>query len=107
VYRRTENELNLFSNAIDTARKICRAGGADDWEFFHISDSSAHPLGTCRMGDDPDKSVVDRWGACHDVPGLYICDGSIFPTSAAVNPALTIMALASRTAHRLIRKRGS
>lgn len=107
VYRRTENELNLFSNAIDTARKICRAGGADDWEFFHISDSSAHPLGTCRMSDDPDKSVVDRWGACHDVPGLYICDGSIFPTSAAVNPALTIMALASRTAHRLIHNRGS
>ncbi len=107
VYRRTENELNLFGHAIDTARRICRAGGADDWEFFHISDSSAHPLGTCRMGDDPDKSVVDRWGACHDVSGLYICDGSIYPTSAAVNPALTIMALASRTAHRLIQRRSS
>jgi len=107
AYRRTENELNLFDHAVDTARKICRAGGADDWEFSYISDSSAHPLGTCRMGDDPDASVVDRWGACHDVPGLYICDGSIFPTAAAVNPALTIMALAARTADHLIHKRGS
>ena len=104
-YSRTENELNLFDHAVDTARRICRAGGADDWEFFYIADSSAHPLGTCRMGDDPDKSVVNRWGACHDVEGLYICDGSVFPSSAAVNPALTIMALASRTAHHLIHKR--
>ena len=54
------------------------------------------------MGNDPKKSVVDRWGACHDVKGLYICDSSVFPTSGAVNPALTIMALATRTAEHLI-----
>ena len=104
-YQRSDNELAMFSHAMDTARRICRAGGADDWEFFHISDSSAHPLGTCRMGNDPDTSVVDRWGACHSVPGLYICDGSVFPTSGAVNPACTIMALAARTADNLIAKR--
>ena len=95
----------MFRHAVESARKICRAGGADDWEFYYQDDGSAHAMGTCRMGDDPDTSVVDRWGACHDVPGLYICDSSIFPTSGAVNPALTVMALAARTADYLIRGR--
>ncbi len=104
-FKRTVNELNMFEHAVASSRSICRAGGADDWENHYISSGSAHPLGTCRMGDDPDKSVVDRWGACHDVPGLYICDGSVFPTSGAVNPSLTIMALAARTADHLISRR--
>ncbi|MFH1069093.1 MAG: GMC family oxidoreductase [Candidatus Glassbacteria bacterium] len=102
-YFRSDNESRMFDHAMDTARRICRAGGAHDWEFFHISDTSAHPLGTCRMGNDPGSSVVDRWGACHSVPGLYICDGSVFPTAGAVNPACTIMALAARTADHLVK----
>ncbi|GIS93419.1 MAG: hypothetical protein CM1200mP22_06560 [Dehalococcoidia bacterium] len=55
-------------------------------------------LGTARMGEDPTKSVVDRWGRTHDVPNLFIIDGSIFTTSACVNPTTTIQALALRTA---------
>jgi choline dehydrogenase-like flavoprotein len=55
-----------------------------------------HPLGTCRMGVDPETSVVDTSYESHDVPGLYIVDGSVVPTSIAVNPQLTIMALATR-----------
>jgi choline dehydrogenase-like flavoprotein len=101
-YKRGKAEEEMFDHAIGRARTICRAGGADEWEFFHISDGSAHPLGTCRMGDDPETSVVDCWGACHSVKGLYICDGSVFPTSGAVNPACTIQAIAARTADRLI-----
>jgi choline dehydrogenase-like flavoprotein len=103
-YFRNESDLAMFRHAIEKSREICRAGGAGDWEFFHISDGSAHPLGTCRMGNDPETSVVDRWGACHTVKGLYICDGSVFPTSGAVNPACTIMALAARTADHLVKK---
>lgn len=103
-YQAGSNEKALFSHAVESARRICQAAGADDWELFYPDNSSAHPLGTCRMGDDPDTSVVNRWGACHTVPGLYICDGSVFPTSAAVNPACTIMALAARTADHLRRR---
>jgi len=55
-----------------------------------------HPLGSCRMGVDPATSVVDTSYESHDVPGLYVVDGSVVPTSIAVNPQLTIMALASR-----------
>ncbi|MBW6504124.1 GMC family oxidoreductase N-terminal domain-containing protein [bacterium] len=59
---------------------------------------SCHYLGTCRMGSDPRRSVVNAWGRTHDVPNLFIADGSVFVTGAAVNPALTISALATRIA---------
>ncbi|MBN2289332.1 MAG: GMC family oxidoreductase [Candidatus Glassbacteria bacterium] len=104
-YSESDNERSLFSHAVGTSREICRAGGADDWELFWSENDSAHILGTCRMGDNPKTSVVDRWGACHDVKGLYICDSSVFPTSGAVNPACTVLALAARTADRLIRRK--
>lgn len=58
----------------------------------------SHQCGTARMGADPSDSVVDAQGRCHDHPNLYISDASVLPTSAAVNPALTIAALAMRTA---------
>jgi choline dehydrogenase-like flavoprotein len=57
-----------------------------------------HPLGSCKMGPDPSTSVVDEYHESHDVPGLYIVDGSSVPSSIAVNPQLTIMALATRAA---------
>lgn len=60
-----------------------------------------HPTGTARMGKDPATSVVDGWGEVHDSRGLYISDGSIFPTCPGVNPQVTIMALATRTADRI------
>ena len=53
-----------------------------------------HQMGTCRMGDDPETSVVNGWGRSHDVKNLFIVDGSIFVTSGAVNPTSTIQALA-------------
>ena len=46
------------------------------------------------MGTDPERSVVNEWGRCHDVKNLFIVDGSIFVTSAGVNPTNTIQALA-------------
>jgi choline dehydrogenase-like flavoprotein len=55
-------------------------------------------MGTARMGSDPATSVVDKWGRAHDVPNLFIVDGSVFVTGAAVNPTTTIQALALRTA---------
>ena len=53
-----------------------------------------HLMGTARMGTDPRTSVVNEWGRCHDVRNLFIIDGSIFVTAAAVNPTNTIQALA-------------
>jgi choline dehydrogenase-like flavoprotein len=56
----------------------------------------AHLVGAARMGSDPATSVVDQFGRTHDIPNLFICDGSIFPTQGSANPGLTIMALAAR-----------
>ena len=66
-----------------------------------VSISSAHLMGGCRMGTGPADSVTDVWGQVHGVPWLYVADGSLFPGSAEVNPYLTIMAFASRTAERI------
>ena len=57
----------------------------------------SHQCGTARMGDDPATSVTDTFGRCHDHPNLFVTDASTLPTSGAVNPALTIAALALRT----------
>lgn len=63
----------------------------------------SHQCGTARMGRDPANSVVDIWCRSHDHPNLYITDASVLPTSAAVNPALTIAALSIRTADHIIK----
>ncbi len=59
---------------------------------------NAHFHGTCRMGDDPERSVVDRWCRSHQVPNLWVVDGSVFPTAGGYNPTLTILANAYRVA---------
>jgi choline dehydrogenase-like flavoprotein len=71
-------------------RKHLGAGGA---KLF-----SAHQMGTCRMGTDPQTSVAGPWGELHDTPGVFIGDGSAFPTPSGTNPMISIMALAHRTA---------
>lgn len=60
-----------------------------------------HPLGTCRMGEDPQLSVVNSYLKAHDIDNLYIVDGSVFPSSLGVNPQETIMAFAHRTAEHI------
>ncbi len=57
---------------------------------------SRHIMGTCRMGDDPKTSVVDRWQRFHDVENMVCTDSSVFPTSTGYGPTLTIVALAIR-----------
>ncbi|MDW4498872.1 GMC family oxidoreductase [Sulfitobacter sp. D35] len=65
----------------------------------------SHQCGTARMGSDPASSVVDTYCRSHDHPNLYIADASVLPTSAAVNPALTVAALAMRAADHIAHER--
>ena len=69
--------------------------------------ANGHFMGTARMGDNPARSVVDRWCMAHDSPNLGIIDGSVFVTSGGVNPTSTIAALALRAADHLIENRGA
>jgi choline dehydrogenase-like flavoprotein len=66
---------------------------------------SAHQMGTARMGRDPDTSVAKPTGELHDVRGVWIGDTSAFPTALGVNPMVTCMALASRTAAQIAERK--
>ena len=59
---------------------------------------SLHHMGSCRMGADPATSAANPWGELHDVKGVWIGDGSAFPTATGTNPMISVMALAHRTA---------
>jgi choline dehydrogenase-like flavoprotein len=67
----------------------------------HMRLEAFHPMGTARMGADARRCVVAPTGETHEVPGLYVADASIFPTSLRVNPMVTIMACARRIAAQL------
>ncbi len=98
-YRLSENSNQMLAHGVARATEALEAAGATQTLSANPMPASGwHLLGTCRMGDDPATSVVDRWGRAHDVPNLYLVDGSIFVTSAVGNPTTTIQALALRTA---------
>jgi choline dehydrogenase-like flavoprotein len=98
VFSYSENDRRLQSHALRfMSHMLEAAGGRDIW----TSDDTSHLLGTCRMGDDPHTSVVDPDGRSWDIPNLWICDGSLLPTSGGVNPSLTIQALACRAGDRI------
>ena len=81
------------------------AVGATDISSSFAEDGQtggAHLLGTCRMGDDPDSSVVDRYNRSHEVPNLFMVDGSSMVTGGRGQPTMTIMALAFRAADNMI-----
>jgi choline dehydrogenase-like flavoprotein len=117
-FRRGLRELVLLHHAAG-ARKIYslharalswdREGGEDITEFaqrvhdgslepYEHATFSLHHMGSCRMGADPATSVANPWGELHDVKGVWIGDGSAFPTATGTNPMISIMALAHRTA---------
>jgi choline dehydrogenase-like flavoprotein len=105
------HEVAGAQEIVGTARKVGNWRRGDDLEAF-IGELnaqaiqprdfllfSAHQMGTCRMGTDPQTSVAGPYGELHDTPGVWIGDASAFPTASGTNPMITIMALARRTAH--------
>ncbi len=94
---RRETNLAAHRELIKRMKKVVRKAG------FPIAltrslgvEATSHQCGTARMGDDPASSVVDADLRTHDVENLWIADSSTFPSSAAVNPAITVAALALR-----------
>jgi choline dehydrogenase-like flavoprotein len=105
-YRNSENTRRLLKFHVDRCVEAVKAAGAIETVVVHeVRDTGWHLLGTCKMGDDPKTSVVNRWGQSHDVPNLYIFDGSTFPTSAGLNPTATIMSVALRQTKHLAAER--
>jgi choline dehydrogenase-like flavoprotein len=97
-YTQCENDRENIAYAKQTLHDIFEAAQAQD---VLVIDRYAHLVGGCRMGTDPERSVVDSDHRVWGVPNLFIADGSVMPTQGSANPALTIMALSSRLAERL------
>tara|TARA_B100000676_G_scaffold312965_1_gene390237 strand:- start:9873 stop:11480 length:1608 start_codon:yes stop_codon:yes gene_type:complete len=99
IYRVGENSKKLLAHAVDQAAKVLETAGATNITRNALSTNTGwHLMGTARMGDDPERSVVNKFGQAHDADNLFIVDGSVFVTGAGVNPTPTIQALALRTA---------
>ena len=103
-YTLSDNSKRMLAHGEARAREVLTAAGASEtfaespWKL-----AGWHLMGTARMGDDPARSVVNGWGRAHDVKNLFIVDGSVFATSAAVNPTSTIQAIALYVADRIKR----
>jgi choline dehydrogenase-like flavoprotein len=82
--------------ALRFAREVLLAAGAK--RVLPSSQSSTHVQGGCRMGSDPERSVIDAHAESHDIRRLFVGDGSAVPCTLSVNPSLTIMSLAARLA---------
>ena len=108
THRQHPNDLAMVRWFESRLLEIGDAIGAEkSWVPITVTEDQpmrggSHLMGTCRMGDDPDRSVVSRWCRSHDVPNLWIVDGSVFPTSAGYNPTLTILANAYRVADHFV-----
>jgi choline dehydrogenase-like flavoprotein len=94
-----DNELQARADMAVQAEKIFRAAGA----VYYITESESnapgagiHEMGTARMGDNPEQSVLNKWNQAHDIPNLFVTDGSCMVSSSCVNPSLTYMALTAR-----------
>ena len=94
-----ERELGRMDASLEFSKEVLRAAGATQIAWTGIA--STHVQGSCRMGDDPERSATDRNGQVHGVEGLYVGDSSLIPRTLSVNPSLTIMALAMRLADHL------
>ncbi|HTY67403.1 MAG TPA: GMC family oxidoreductase [Alphaproteobacteria bacterium] len=99
TYSLCDNDKRLIGHSMKFMRRALEAAGARDiWDQW---DDTCHLNGTARMGDDPRTSVVNVDCRSWDIPNLWICDGSVFPTVGGVNPSLTIQAIACRTGDRI------
>jgi choline dehydrogenase-like flavoprotein len=106
IYRMSQNSFRLLDFHLKRAKESLEAAGAYETVIAPlIRETGWHLLGTCKMGTDPATSVVDAAGRTHDIPNLYIFDGSIWPTSSGMNPTATIAAMSLRCADHLVGRR--
>jgi choline dehydrogenase-like flavoprotein len=105
TYKDHPDDLSAARFIMDRAVEIMQAAGAQKIWREEVKErvGSVHLLGTCRMGNDPAKSVTDKYHRAHDVKNLFICDGSSLVTSGRGQPTMTIQALAFRAAEQIAR----
>lgn len=99
-----ENEYAMRADMEATSGEMLEAAGFKDVSIYNHYKARGygapglgiHEMGTARMGDDPNTSVLNKWNQAHDVPNLFVTDGSCMTSSACQNPSITYMALTAR-----------
>ncbi len=104
TFRNHPDDLATMRFFLEKEKELFEAAGARRIWPEPVEDTtiSVHLMGSCRMGNNPSDSVVDRFGRAHDVPNLFLADGSVFVTSGRQQPTCTIQALAYRTADHMV-----
>jgi choline dehydrogenase-like flavoprotein len=98
------NEFNMARDAVDTSAAIAEAAGFEVLTKNYETDPpgrSIHEAGTCRMGDDPKTSVLNKWNQSHDIKNLWVVDAGAFVSTGWQNPTLTLTALSMRASEHL------
>ena len=96
-----DNEERMRKDILEQTAAMLKAAGARNVMSFDGNSppgGAIHEMGTARMGEDPTQSVLNRWNQAHDIPNLFVTDGSCMTSSSCVNPSLTYMALTARAA---------
>lgn len=106
------NELMMWEHSKRACAEVLEAAEGELWgagEHPEPPGYSLHETGLCRMGNDPRKFVTNRFGQCHDVGNLYVCDASVFPFCTDKTTTLSILTFALRTCEHLVEnfRRGS
>ncbi len=99
TFKLHDNDKKVAAFGVKKTKEVMYAAGAQE---VVEEPRYAHLVGGARMGTDPRTSVTNSFGRTHDIPNLFVCDGSLLPTQGSANPGLTIQALAARTADYLI-----
>lgn len=102
-----DNDIKMAQDMVETCEEIIRTAGGEIYSTpgtvtkDKLQIDYNHWVGTIRMGDDPKKSVVNRWSQTHDIPNLFVGDSSVYTTYAEKNPTLTNVALSWRMSEHL------
>lgn len=101
-----DNDKRLFDDGREQAAEMLEAAGAKDVRMngqYSVPGFCIHEVGTARMGNDPRKSVVNRFCQAHEVPNIFVTDGACWVSSGCQNPTLTMMALTVRACDQILK----
>jgi choline dehydrogenase-like flavoprotein len=105
-----ENEINMVKDVQSSIEEMFSVAGfknINGYSHLNPGGTAVHEMGTARMGNDPKTSVLNKFNQMHDVPNVFVTDGSFMTSSGTVNPSLTYLAFTARAcdfAFRAIKK---
>ena len=104
TYDQHDNSKAMEEHCVAAMTNIYEALDCEATKRSHGNGSTCHNMGVARMSENPEEGVTNRWGQVHTISNLFVSDGSLFASSGAANPTLTIVALALRQADHIVER---